>query len=189
VTRIEGATLVALNSAAPRTAIVNGRVTDRQLGFAKRTFSTTPASDVRIVVIHHNLVEAPDDRRDPVLRGSARVLDALTDMKVDLVLGGHLHRAFLAEHARASAPQEKLLIVMSGTTTSGRGREAEKDRQSYNVVHIGDTTIEVRRFLSEPDAQGFVMVESITTPRRGKAPIVSEVGNEAQTSTSAGQGR
>lgn len=49
------ARFVALNSAAPRTAIVNGRLSDRQLRFAADAFASAPPAACRILVLHHNL--------------------------------------------------------------------------------------------------------------------------------------
>ena len=46
--RIPGATVVALASAAPRRAIVNGRIVPRQLGFARRTFAESAEGDLRM---------------------------------------------------------------------------------------------------------------------------------------------
>lgn len=54
------ARFVALNSAAPRTAVVNGRLSDRQLRFAADAFASAPPAACRILVLHHNLA-APEN--------------------------------------------------------------------------------------------------------------------------------
>lgn len=54
------ARFVALNSTAPRTAVVNGRLSDRQLRFAADAFASAPPATCRILVLHHNLA-APEN--------------------------------------------------------------------------------------------------------------------------------
>jgi len=185
VTRVDGATIVALNSAAPRTAIVNGVVTERQLGFGQEAFAAAPRGDARIAVIHHNLVQAPDDHPDPVVRKSDRLLAALADMGVDLLLGGHLHRGFVVTHPVESA-SDAMLIVMSGTTTSGRGRQAEKGRQSYNVVRLDDASIQVERFLTTADGEGFSSAAHVQASRR-RASAASGQERTVNATNSAGE--
>ena len=96
VTDLPGVRVVALNSTAPLQAIVNGRLRDRQLLFAAKAFRDLPEGDARVIVLHHHLVSAPDFSSDQVLPGFQRCFDAFSEMKVDLILGGHLHRAYIA---------------------------------------------------------------------------------------------
>ena len=158
VTRIEGATFVSLNSAAPYTAIVNGRVLARQVAFAREAFAASPRGDLRFVVVHHALVPAPDGEDDRPLAGAGRVVDALADMEVEMVLSGHLHRGFVASSrdVRPHGPHREFLIVHSGTTTSNRGRVREAGRQSLNLVLIDDTAIQVHHYSYVESAGGFV---------------------------------
>lgn len=139
VTRMPGATLVALDSSAPRSAIVNGVLRARQLDFAERAFEQAPDSDVRILVTHHALAPAPDNERDHLLPGAAALTARFQRMGVELFLCGHLHRSFVAAAADVGPevpPEPALWIVHSGTTTSRRGRARERTRCSFNVVEL-----------------------------------------------------
>lgn len=146
VTRIPGATVVALDSSEPRTAIVNGRIRRWQVDFARNAFQEAPDDDVRIVVAHHHFAPAPDYEGDKSMPRAKEVLEAFTAMGVEMILGGHLHRAYIGNSLDVFAGSETsrgVVIVQSGTTTSRRGRARERAKNSFNVVRIGRQALEV----------------------------------------------
>ena len=146
VTRIAGATVVHLDSTAPHRAIVNGRIRDSQLRFAQRAFQGAEDEDIRVLVIHHNLVPAPDDRREKVLSGHGRCLKAFSEMGVELIVAGHLHRGFIVRLHGVNpegAGSRPMTLVHTGTTTSTRGRVGERGRNSLNVIRVSKEWIEV----------------------------------------------
>ena len=180
VTRVGGAVLVALNSADPHGAIVNGRITDDQLQFLARIFQETSGGGVRILVIHHNLARPPDGGSDSVIPKNGTLLDRFQDMGVDLILGGHLHRGFVTSSAEVLPDHRErrnrkgrageggrgtVAIVHSGTATSGRGRAAEKGENSVNVLRIDARTIEVIPHWFQEDVSGFVAREPVRITR------------------------
>jgi len=105
VTVVGDATVVSLDTSAPHSAIVNGRLKDRQLLFAAEAFDKAPAGGVKVVVVHHHFVSAHDYESDQVLPGFRRCLETFGKMGVDLILGGHLHRAYVAD-SRDAYPSE-----------------------------------------------------------------------------------
>jgi 3',5'-cyclic AMP phosphodiesterase CpdA len=168
VTRIPGLTVVALCSAAPRRAIVNGRIRPHQLAFAGEAFSRAPAGDLKVVVAHHHLAPAPDYQGDTPLPGARRILDAFTAMGVELVLGGHLHRAYIGNSldVYAGADRERgIVIVQSGTTTSSRGRAREEAKNSFNVIQVEGERLEVIHHMHFEDARGFAPFSRHVFPR------------------------
>lgn len=168
VTRVPGATVVALNSTAPWRAIVNGRIRPRQIEFARRSFEAAPRGDFRILVMHHHLASAPDYERDQPLPGAPEILVALEGMGVDLVLGGHLHRAYVAS-ARDASPKggrgPGTLVVQCGTTTSRRGRARERGENSFNLIRVGRGSLEVTRYLHFREEGAFAPVSRYAFPR------------------------
>jgi len=170
---------VAMNSSSPRRAIVNGRLSRRQLAFATAAFARSPAGACRILVVHHNLVRvgdeprrrlgsAPDPRdtpaagRDPPpLHGAAAVLDRLDEWGVELVLSGHAHFA-------CQAPVGAALLVQAGTASSSRGRGPEQGCNTVNVVRLEPEQAEVVVYLYSEDAERFLPVESRRHPRRAR---------------------
>lgn len=169
VTRIPGATVVSLDSSAPLTAIVNGRIRAEQLRFAARAFQESDTEDVRILVAHHNLAAAPDYEPEQILPGHRRYLAAFSKMGVDLILGGHLHRAY-ATTSLDVFPQDagapSMAIVHSGTTTSRRGRARERGQNSLNVVRVLREEIRIVPHLFDRDSGAFKPSGARSFPRR-----------------------
>ena len=169
VTRVSGATVVALNSTAPHRAIVNGRIRDWQLVFAAEAFRDTPEGDARIVVAHHHLAPAPDYESDQVMPGFRRCLDAFTEMEVDLILGGHLHRGYVGNSLDVYPGEDRdygIVIAHSGTTSSRRGRARERLKNTFNLVRVGVEHLEVTHHMYFEDLDGFVPFSSHVFPRR-----------------------
>jgi 3',5'-cyclic AMP phosphodiesterase CpdA len=168
VTRIPGATVVSLDSTAPHTAIVNGRIRDAQLRFAARSFQESPEGDVRILVAHHNLARAPDYEPEQVLPGHRRYLASFAKMGVELVLGGHLHRGYVSSSLDVF-PQEDgapgIAIVHTGTTTSKRGRARERGQNSLNVIRVLKDEIRVLPHRLHGESGDFLPSGAHTLPR------------------------
>lgn len=167
VTRIPGATVVSLNSAAPRRAIVNGRLDPPQIEFARRAFAGA-GNDARIVVVHHHLAPAPDYERDTPLPGAPRILEAFEAMGVDLVMSGHLHRAYIGNSLDVYQGVDRergVVVVQSGTTTSRRGRARERAKQSFNLVRVAGDRMEVVHYMLFEGAGGFAPFSAHVFPR------------------------
>lgn len=159
VTRVEGAVFVALHSSSPRRRIVNGTISAGQLDFVARIFQESAEEEIRILVTHHPLAPPPDGGGGRVLPGNDLVLDRLRNMRVDLVLSGHLHRSFVtysSEVCGAHAGNGEIPIIHSGTATSNRGRMAERGRNSLNVLKIRAGEIEVVPYWFEKGPAKFV---------------------------------
>jgi 3',5'-cyclic AMP phosphodiesterase CpdA len=172
--RVAGATVVSLNSTAPHSAIVNGRLHKAQLRFASQAFQGAPEADLRVLVTHHNLVPAPDDPRQKILPGHRRLLTELAAMGVELVLGGHLHRGFWADTSQGSPgiPSggdgvQTTALVYCGTTTSLRGRTREVGANSFNVLKVETHGIEVTRYRRDRGGGDFEPVTTAEFPRKG----------------------
>jgi 3',5'-cyclic AMP phosphodiesterase CpdA len=167
VTQVDGATFVALCSAAPWRAIVNGRLDAAQVGFARRAFATTPAGDLRCLVIHHHFVPVPGGDGGRPLPQARRWLEEIEAMDADVVLGGHVHRLHIAT-SRALLPDRDgpgVPLVACGTTTSSRGRAPEAGWNSLTVVRVGPERIEVTPHFMRPGESAFEPVSSRAFPR------------------------
>ena len=168
VTRVEGAVFVALDSSSPRRRIVNGAISAGQLDFMARIFHESPEEEARVLVTHHPLAPPPDGGADRVLVGNDLVLDRLRDMRVDLVLSGHLHRSFVTYSSKVQVGHRgngDIPIVHCGTTTSNRGRMAEKGKNTLNVLKISASEIEVVPHWFEEGPARFVARAATTVPR------------------------
>lgn len=174
VTRFPGVTIVALNSTDPLRQITNGRIHRWQLELAREAFAGLPEDEWKIVVAHHHFAPPPDFEGGEVMPKAQRALDAFTAMKVDLVMGGHLHRAYIGNSLDVYAGEDRehgITIVQSGTSTSRRGRAREREKNSLNVLRLSGDTIRVTHYMYFEDAGDFVPTSRHLFFRRGRPPL------------------
>lgn len=177
VTVLPEAVIVSLNSTAPRRAIVNGRIHRTQLEFAARAFDGVAPEKFRIVVAHHHFAPPPDFDRVAVMPKAKRALDAFTRMRVDMIMGGHLHRAYLGNSLDVYAGLDRehgIVIVQSGTSTSRRGRAREQEKNSFNVVRLDGRMIRVTHYMYFEIAGGFLPTSRHIFFRGGRPPVEGE---------------
>jgi 3',5'-cyclic AMP phosphodiesterase CpdA len=174
VTRIPGAVIVSLNSTAPLRAITNGRIHRWQIDYAREAFSGLPDETLRIVVAHHNFAPPPDWEGADAMPQARRALDAFTQMKVDMIMGGHLHRAYIGNSLDVYAGADRehgIVIVQSGTSTSRRGRAREAEKNTLNVLRLDERTIRATHYMYFEDAKDFVPTSRHLFFRRGRPPL------------------
>ncbi|HYJ80246.1 MAG TPA: metallophosphoesterase family protein [Longimicrobiaceae bacterium] len=177
VVRLPGAVIVAINSTAPLQAITNGRIHRWQLDYVRRAFEGVPEDVLRIVVAHHHFAPPPDWEGGQVMPKAKRALDVFTQLRVDMIMGGHLHRAYIGNSLDVYAGRDRehgIVIVQSGTSTSRRGRAREAEKNSLNVVRLDDRTIRVTHYMYFDDAHDFVPVSRHLFFRRGRPPLDPE---------------
>lgn len=169
IVRVEGATFVGINSTNPFRAITNGRISSEQIGFTRQAFEQTADHDFRIVVAHHHLAPAPDYEGGEVMPKAKRALDAFSQMGVELILGGHLHRAYIGNSLDVYPGKNRdrgIIIVQSGTTTSRRGRAREQEKNSFNLLELTDDSIHIDHWLYFDSELQFAPVSRHTFPRQ-----------------------
>jgi 3',5'-cyclic AMP phosphodiesterase CpdA len=162
------AMIVALNSTAPTRALTNGRIRRRQLDLCSEAFASTPEGAARIVVTHHHWAPVPDYERSEVMPGAREALDTLTELRVDLILSGHLHRASIVNSLDVYAGRDRnhgILIVQCGTSTSRRGRAREREKNSFNWIQITDRSIRITHYMYFAEVGGFSPVSRHLFPR------------------------
>lgn len=170
VHRFEDAVVVSLNSTAPLRAIVNGRIRQWQLDFARDAFENTPEGVARLIVAHHHFAPAPDYEGGQVMPKAKRAIDCFTELKVDMIIGGHLHRAYIGNSLDIYPGEDRdhgIIIVQSGTTTSRRGRARETEKNSFNHIRIAEGVIRVTHYMYFSDVEGFAPVSRHIFPRAG----------------------
>lgn len=155
VTRVEGATFVSLSSAAPRRAVVAGRLDPSQIDFARRAFETAPVRDHRIVVVHHHFVPVPGGHGGRPLGAAAELLGQFEEMGVSAVLGGHVHQVHLHVSTSLTGRVEAVPVISSGTTTSARGRDRELGANSLCVIRFGADSLEVTPYRRDAGEASF----------------------------------
>ena len=167
VTVIPGATVVALNSASPWSAIVGGRLTQAQLRFARQSFDSELTEGIRVLVTHHHFVCKSAGGGGRPIPAAPLIINQIEEMEVDVVLSGHLHRMQVAM-SRDVVPGKNLGVplITAGTATSRRGRGEEKGTNSVNVLDVLEDRIKVTPYLLRKSEQGFEALEPIFLMRR-----------------------
>jgi 3',5'-cyclic AMP phosphodiesterase CpdA len=146
VLQLPGVTFVGLNSAAgvdwhtltwnPRDVSVQGGLRRSQIERAADILSRAPASDARVIVMHHNPLRGEISGRRGLVR-SDEALQAFASMKVDLILCGHDHQEAAArvEHAGQG------VVVSTAGTISSRARGGRP--AAFNVITLTPQSIDV----------------------------------------------
>ena len=171
VLKVPGAVIVGLDSTAPRTAISNGRLHRGQLEFCSRAFGDAPEGAARIVVAHHHFAPAPDYLHDQTMPKARRAVSRFVELGVEMILGGHLHRSYIGnslDFYPGNHRDRGIVIVQCGTTTSRRGRGREREKNSFNLVRIDESMLQITHFLYFDEEDGFAPFSRYLFPRAGK---------------------
>ena len=147
VVRVPGVTMVGLNSAAgmlpqavtwyPRDWRVKGGLTAAQFDGATRALAASPAGDLRLLVVHHNVVRGRLSNRWGLKRPNA-ALDRIAAMPVDVVCTGHDHEERTEVVTRAGGR----FVVSAANTLSSRMRGHRPS--ALNVIEANATAVTVR---------------------------------------------
>ena len=142
--QVPGITMVGLNSSwgtnpealtwYPRDWRVKGGLTDVQLQQAHARLAAAPPGDLRLLVVHHNVVRGRLSNRWG-LKQPHRVLDALAVMPVDVVCTGHDHEE------RVELVADRVLVSAANTLSSRmRGRRPS----ALNVIEATPGSVTVQ---------------------------------------------
>lgn len=165
---VPGAIFVAIDSTSPRRAISNGRIHLRQLDFVRRALKDVPPETAKIVVAHHHFAPAPDFERDQTMPKARRALDLFAQLRVDMILGGHLHRGYIGNSLDVYPGEDRahgIIIVQCGTTTSRRGRAREREKNSLNLIELGEETVRITHHMYFSELDGFRPADRYLFPR------------------------
>ncbi|MEJ7594862.1 MAG: metallophosphoesterase family protein [Planctomycetaceae bacterium] len=182
---LDHAVIVGLDSTAPRSAISNGRIHQWQLDTTDRIFAEAPVGAARIVVAHHHFAPAPDTLNDRSMPQAKRAVIRFVENKVDMILGGHLHRAYIGntlDFYPGVHRERGIVVVQSGTSTSRRGRGREREKNSFNVIDIDAETIKITHYMYFSTEAGFVPESRHLFPR-GLRQLASDVNSDSESSS------
>lgn len=182
VLQIGNVVLVGLDTTAPRRSISNGRIDRRQLKHSERVFDGVSDDKVRIVVAHHHFAPGHDRVFDIAMPGARRAIDCFVEQKVEMILGGHLHRSYIGNSLDFFPGHHRdrgVIIVQCGTTTSSRGKGRERDENTFNLIEAGSQTLTVTHYLYFEETGGFAALSKHSFPRQGRVLKPAELESVA----------
>jgi 3',5'-cyclic AMP phosphodiesterase CpdA len=171
VLTVGNAVLVGLDSTAPYSSLSNGRLHLHQLDHCEAVFSKVPDDLVRIVVAHHHFAPGHDKVIDIPMQRSRRAINRFVDQKVEMILGGHLHRSYIGSSLDFFPGHHRdrgVIIVQCGTTTSSRGKGREREENTFNLIEVGMDTLAITHYLHFEDGDAFAPVSNHVFPRQGR---------------------
>ena len=166
--QVPGITVVGLNSSPgiqwhtltkrPRDLTVRGALKDSQLADAKARFATAPPNDLKVLVVHHNIVPGELSQRWGLTRHEA-MLDLVVDTGADLVLSGHDHQENIQLVQRAGGS----FVASTAGTLSDRSRGARAS--SFMIIDADPTNITVTPWMFSAKSGTFAAVQPVISPR------------------------
>ncbi|MEL7059013.1 MAG: metallophosphoesterase family protein [Acidobacteriota bacterium] len=146
-----------------------------------------PADRAKIVVAHHHLIPPPRFDTQRVTERAREAIEILVHFEVEMVLSGHLHQTWIGTTEQYyPSGRRPVLLVHSGTTTSGRGRGCERRRNTCNWIEIHDGHHLVRHLIWQPDAERFDEQSRHVFPRGGPGWSLGAFDPEAAGAVVAG---
>jgi 3',5'-cyclic AMP phosphodiesterase CpdA len=122
--------------ALPHWNWANGAVSLAQINYIENFF-WAHAHAVKICVMHHPIHKAVNAPLNTVVFGAERAMLAMADMKIDLVLTGHVHHASITTIEESG---HRTIFLSASTALSTRIR---LQKNGYNVITISDKTIDI----------------------------------------------
>lgn len=162
--RSEVVDIKGINSARmimPHWNWANGAVSARQRRDIVAFFEASTAP-WRMFVMHHPLVGAKELPLDVAVFGQDAALETLARQRVDLVLAGHQHHAFVEPVERDG---HTTLFVNAGTTTSQRLR---RQPNGFNLLAFTPTTVRID--MLRLNGERFETFAAVTHTKAGTGP-------------------
>lgn len=166
--RVPGVSLIGINSAAgmlpqaltwyPRDWRVKGGITDMQLAHARARLAASPAGDLRVVVVHHNVVRGRLSNRWGLARPQ-RMLDAFAGIGADVVCTGHDHEERVEFITRASGK------ILSSTANTLSSRMRGHRPSTATVIEADAGSVRVTVWVFGAAGREFVAGPVFSVPR------------------------
>lgn len=134
--------IAGLNSArriVPHWNWANGAISQAQLQHLQSIYNKHDPLNTkrRVCVFHHPIHKALNQNMKTVVFGAQQALNALNDMKVDLVLTGHVHHASVTTIGDID---HRTLYLSASTALSSRLR---KQQNGFNIIQLNDDKIDI----------------------------------------------
>ncbi|MFL6202804.1 MAG: metallophosphoesterase family protein [Thermoanaerobaculia bacterium] len=167
--------IVGINTAYGWT-VKEGRIKLGRLLEVARIFEEAPAGLFKIVVAHHHMIPPPNFGSQRVLGNAYEAIDLFSGVGVDLILSGHQHQTYIgnSEEFYPKKGRPPVVVLHSGTTTSRRGRGAEREKNSCNWIRIDERSMIVSHYRWHDSLERFAEHSRHWYPRQEVVPYTLE---------------
>ena len=165
-----GLHVVGINSVRPWRH-QSGGIDEQQLKRAAQRLDDAPAGVLRVAVLHHQLIGAPwRSRKRPVARRN-HVLASLVAAGAELILGGHIHQAALAERHEFEVDAGGGVIAIAPGLGQPRPQRRGEARGAI-VYHAENSTLTAETYIWRVSDWGLTATRTFP---RGDEPLVEPV--------------
>jgi 3',5'-cyclic AMP phosphodiesterase CpdA len=155
--------VLGINSAFGLT-VQGGRIDSSDRDQMEGFFSSVSDSSFRILVVHHHLTQLDTLHDHDIARGAEETLKCAADLRVGMVLCGHLHISHVT-HLENISPGHSIIICTAGTSTSDRGRGVDPVSNFYNQITVDQGHIDIEERKYNPAKSVFEAASISTYPR------------------------
>ncbi|MEZ5117284.1 MAG: metallophosphoesterase [Candidatus Nanopelagicales bacterium] len=163
VVRADGAVLLGVTT-MPRWRWKDGYASRNDAARVRGTLGSSPPADLRVLVTHHPLVHGSGVS----VIGRDRILQAVADSRVDVLLSGHTHEPVVdrVELKAGDGRRWPVLSVVTGTALSDRVRGEEPN--AFHVLDADDVEVSVSTRRWDPADDGWTARDEGTFPRQAR---------------------
>lgn len=142
--------------------IKGGRVSSREIDTMRSRMCRVAGDRIKVIVAHHPFVQPPGFEHEETVGGLRRALALFKECGVDIILTGHLHQSHSELHVYG---ERAILLAQAGTAASLRGRGAERERNSFNLIEVTREQVRVVSHLYSEESGSFIASHSREWPR------------------------
>ena len=158
--------VLGLNSTRSFT-IKGGKLGEQELNVVREKFKSLPPQVCRVITAHHHFAPPPGFGSQSVIADAKHAIHVMEECDVDLILSGHMHVAYIGNTLDFYPTSKRgIIIVQCGTTTSARGKQREKGKNSFNVIRVHDRHISITHHLYNSERKRFLPMSRHLFPRR-----------------------
>lgn len=150
----DGVAVLGINSAVGHT-IKGGHINRAMRQRVQAFFAGRPASQFKVLAVHHQLTSIPALQPHDVARGGAATLEIARRLGVDLILCGHLHVSHV-ETLKEDPNSPRIVVASAGTVTSDRGRRTNRNMNYYHWIDVAPGHFQITERHYEIDRRQFV---------------------------------
>ncbi len=171
--------VLGLNSTRSFT-VKGGKLGDAELEVVRERLKPLPPNVCRVITAHHHFAPPPGFGSQSVIADAKHAIEVMEECDVELILSGHMHVSYIG-NTLDFYPTSRcgIIIVQSGTTTSARGKQRERGKNSFNVIRIHELHISITQHLYDGTAKRFLPMARHLFPRRLPGPYYLRVEDAA----------